>query len=477
VRMSRFLLFVAVCAAAGGIFYFVQSGKGESAEPVSEKKPIDEAYELILEKAVHRVGGKDLVEGAVRGMADVLNDPYSTYMTEEEAAAHQESLSDERVGIGAEIAESRGRFIIVAPVRNSPAEKAGILPYDEIVRVDGERVDGKTMKDLLSLIKGKEGTDVAMTIFRPDEDRHLEVTMKRSAIPVKTVSSRLVKKDGYQIGIVSISMFGEETAGEWETHTKKLIGQGADGLIIDVRGNPGGYLHSVSRIAGSLLREGTVFAFMQNAEGVKEPVRSEAPKDDEYGMAMRGMKTVLIQDKGSASASEVLSGALQGNGRAFIIGTVSFGKGTVQETWPLSNGGEVKLSTHKWLTPSGEWIHGKGIKPDLESEQQTLYGLPVMPVEGSFQPGDYGEDVGYAQRVLAALGYDVTREDGYYDETTLKAVERFRDNEKLEPGGAMDDAFFRALRAKVIEYKGEEKNDDQLQLAVGYMKHVLKSGN
>ncbi|SDE30218.1 carboxyl-terminal processing protease [Bhargavaea beijingensis] len=476
-RMSRFLMFVAVCAAAGGIFYFVQNGKGESAESVSGKKPIDEAYDLILEKAVHRVGGDELVEGAMRGMADVLNDPYSTYLTEEEAAAHEESLSDERVGIGAEITESRGRFIIVAPVRNSPAEKAGILPYDEIVRVDGERVDGKTMKELLSLIKGSEGSDITLTIFRPDEDRHLEIAMKRSAIPVKTVDSRMIEKDGYQLGVVSISMFGEETAGEWEAHTKKLISEGADGLIIDVRGNPGGYLFSVSKIAGSLLREGTVFAFMQDADGVKEPVRSEAPEDEEYAKAMRLMKAVLLQDKGSASASEVLSGALQDNGRAFIVGTVSFGKGTVQETWPLSNGGEMKLSTHKWLTPSGEWIHGKGIKPDLESGQQSLYGLPVMPVEGNYQPGDYGEDVGYAQRVLAALGYDVTREDGYYDETTLKAVEQFRDHEKLNPGGAMDDAFFRALRQKVIDYKSDEKNDDQLQLAVSYMKHVLKSGN
>ncbi|WP_040227770.1 S41 family peptidase [Bhargavaea cecembensis] len=476
-RMSRFLLFAAVAAAAGGLAYFILNGKEGAGEPVSEKKPIDEAYGIIQERAVHQVGTDELVEGALRGMADVLGDPYSTYLTREEAAEHEESLSDERVGIGAEITESRGRFIIVAPVRNSPAEKAGILPYDEIIRVDEERMEGRTMKDLLRLIRGKEGTDVSLTVYRPDEERHLEITVKRAAIPQKTVESRLIEKDGFTIGYIGLSMFGEKTAEEWETHTKKLIKGGADGFIVDVRGNPGGYLRSVGQVAGSLLRPGTVFAYMEDAGGAKEPLETEAPEDGAYAESMRGMKTVLLQDKGSASASEVLSGALRDNGRAFIVGTVSFGKGTVQETLPLSNGGEMKLSTHKWLTPAGTWIHGKGIEPDLESEQGPLYGLPSMPVDGRYEPGDYGEDVGYAQRVLGALGFDVARSDGYYDETTTKAVEEFRDEEDLDPGLAMDSAFFRALRTRIADHQASEANDKQLQLALGYLKHALRSGN
>ncbi|MET3575636.1 S41 family peptidase [Bhargavaea ullalensis] len=476
-RMSRIFLLAAVAAAAGGLVYFIMNGKAVSEEPVSGQKPIDEAYDLIRERAVHRVGPDELVEGALRGMADVLGDPYSTYLTEEEAAEHEESLSDERVGIGAEITESRGRFIIVAPVRNSPAEKAGILPYDEIVRVDGERVEGRTMKELLRLIRGKEGTDVGLTLFRPDEGRHVEVSVKRAAIPQKTVESRLIERDGHTIGYVGVSMFGEKTAEEWEAHTKKLIEGGADAFIIDVRGNPGGYLKSVGQVAGSLLRPGTVFAYMEDADGVKEPLETEAPGDEEYAGKMRKIKTVLLQDKGSASASEVLSGALKDNGRTFVVGTVSFGKGTVQETMPLSNGGEMKLSTRKWLTPSGSWIHGKGIAPDLESEQGPLYGIPSMPVDGRYRPGEYGEDVGYAQRVLAALGYDVPRADGYYDEMTKKAVEKFRDDLDLEPNRAMDREFFRALRGKIAEHQADEGNDEQLQLAIGYMKHALKTGN
>ncbi|SIT69060.1 S41 family peptidase [Edaphobacillus lindanitolerans] len=476
-RMSRFFLLAAVAAVAGGLVYFILNGKGEGQEPISEQNPIDEAHDLIMERAVHRVGTDELVEGALRGMADVLGDPYSTYLTKEEAAEHEESLSDERVGIGAEITESRGRFIIVAPVRNSPAEKAGILPYDEIVRVDAERVEGRTMKELLRLIKGKEGTSVALTLFRPEEGRHVEVSVKRAAIPQKTVESRLIEQDGYTIGYLGLSMFGEKTAEEWETHTRKMIAGGADAFIIDVRGNPGGYLRSVGKVAGSLLRPGTVFAFMEDADGLKEPLETEAPGDKEYAEKMRRMQAVILQDKGSASASEVLSGALRDNGRAFIIGTVSFGKGTVQETMPLSNGGEMKLSTRKWLTPSGTWIHGKGIQPDLKSDQGPLYGIPSMPVDGRYRPGDYGEDVGYAQRVLGALGYEISRKDGYFDETTEKAVEKFRNDEDLQPGRAMDRDFFRSLRSRITKYQADVKNDEQLQLAIGYMKHALRTGN
>ena len=150
-----------------------------------------------------------LIEGALRGMADVIGDPYSTYLTEDEAAAHKESLAGERIGIGAEITRSNGKFIIVAPVKSSPADKAGLRPYDEIVRIDGERLEGDSLQDVVQRIRGKKGTTVSMTIFRPDLDKHLELSVTRDVISVKTVASEIIEEKERKVGYISITTFGD----------------------------------------------------------------------------------------------------------------------------------------------------------------------------------------------------------------------------------------------------------------------------
>lgn len=478
-RKSRIILIGILIIIIAFFLFFVNRKDSSSGalEGISDQKTIDEAYSLISKHAVYPVSEEKLVEGAIRGMTDVIGDPYSTYFSEEEAKAHEQSLSDERVGIGAEITLSQGRFIIVSPIKSSPAEKAGVKPYDEIVQVDDERVDGKTLKELLQLIGGEKGTEVTLTLYRPEEQRHLKISIVRSTIPVKTVTSEMFDVEGQSVGYVSISMFGEKTAEEWEKHTRDLLKRGAKGIIIDVRGNPGGYLHSVEQVAGSMLKPGSTYTFMQDARGILEPLTVKEPKESEYTKKMKKIPVAILQNEGSASASEVLSGALQDLKRAFIIGTTSFGKGTVQETMALSNGGEVKLSTHKWLTPNQQWIHGTGIKADLEVEQNVLFKLSAKPVGGQYATGDFAEDVAYAQNALNSMGYDVTRKDGYFDEMTAQAVEAFRQEEGLSLSGEMDHQFFAKLREVIQSYKERKENDDQLQMAIGYMSHTIKSGN
>lgn len=435
---------------------------------------INEAYKRILKSSVHPVEGDLLVEGALRGMAETLKDPYSRYLTSEEAKTHEESLADERVGIGLEVMESNGRFIVVTPVKESPAAKAGVKPYDEIVRVNGERVEGKTLSDLLAAIKGEKGTKVSLTVFRENENRHVELKMKRTALQIHTVTSEVLEQDDTKIGYVSITIFGEKTAEEWEKQTRSLVERGIDGLLIDVRGNPGGYLHSVEAIVSTMLDAGETYAFMQDSKGVLEPLPVIAVKNDDYVKKMRRLPIVLIQNEGSASASEVLSGALKSNKRALIAGTTSFGKGTVQETWELSNGGEMKLSSHKWLTPSQEWIHGRGVKADYAVEANELYQLEPVPVSGTFKVGDFNKDVEYGQKVLKALGHPVSRVDGYFDEDTANAILEFRKEHKQEGDAEMDASFFQELRKTVIAYKSSKKNDDQLQMSIGYLFHSIQ---
>lgn len=266
-KRGRFFLIGLLVAMAAGTFYGFDSwNKKKATEPVSAIGVIDEAMDIIRERGVYPVDGDVLVEGALRGMADVIGDPYSTYFTKEEAAAHRESLASERIGIGAEITRTNGKFIIVAPVKSSPADQAGLRPYDEIIRIDGEGLDGDSLQDVVNRIRGKQGTTVTMTIYRPDLNKHIELSVMRDKIAVKTVASELIKAKERNIGYISITTFGEDTAKEWAAATKKLLDEGADALLIDVRGNPGGYLHSVGNIASSLLVDDTVFAFMQDAD-------------------------------------------------------------------------------------------------------------------------------------------------------------------------------------------------------------------
>ncbi len=459
-----------------GVFLLLDgcSGNGEQGAGTASTFPvIDEALDVIKAKGVYPVDQDKLIEGALRGMADVIGDPYSTYLSQEEAAAHRESLAGERIGIGAEVTRSNGKFIIVAPVKGSPSEKAGLQPYDEIVRIDGERLDGDSLQDVVQRIRGKQGTTVKMTIYRPDLNKHLEVSVVRDAIPVKTVSAEIMEVRGEKIGYISLTKFAEESAKEWEKATNKLIKEGAQALIIDVRGNPGGYLHTVGDIAGSLLPEDTVFAYMQNAQGALTPLVTEKSEKYTYDEQLRKMPVVLLQDKGSASASEVLSGALKDLNRGFITGTTSFGKGTVQDITELSNGGEMKLSTHKWLTPKEQWIHGKGVKTDLEVAQNKLFSEHIRLVAEVYKDGDFHDDIAYGQRLLEGLGYSVGRADGYFDESTARAVHDFRVDAKVKADESMDRVFFTALKDNVEAFRKDRQNDDQLQMALGYIHHKV----
>ena len=239
-----------------------------------------------------------------------------------------------------------------------------------------------------------------------------------------------------------------------------------------MRGNPGGYLHSVGDIAGSLLQEDTVFAYMQDAKGILTPLVVETSEDHTFDEKLKRLPIVLLQDKGSASASEVLSGALKDLKRGYIAGTTSFGKGTVQETIDLSNGGEMKLSTAKWLTPKEKWIHGKGVQVDLEVQQNELFDEHIRLVSAEFNEGDFNEDIAYGQRFIVGLGYNVGRQDGYFDESTpVQSIVPYRSESGSKQ--VMDRKFFSALKAKVEEYRNNRENDDQLQMAIGYINHVL----
>ncbi|MFJ6264959.1 S41 family peptidase [Lysinibacillus xylanilyticus] len=480
--MRKIMAGVGVLASSlllGSGVYFDWFNLGDKKEPVvAEVDSIDEAMNLIEEKSVYSTKKDALVEGALRGMADAIKDPYSTYYSKEEAEQHRQMLAEERVGIGIELSENNGKFIVVSPVRSSPADKAGMRSLDEIVQVDGVRVDGKTMSELMHLIQGEKGTKVTIVVYRPSEDKHIKMTMERAAISNKTVTSEVVNVENTPLGYVEISLFGEKTANEWVAETSKLLRQDIKGLVIDVRDNPGGYLHSVAALLSTVLEKGKVFAYMQNAEGAMEPLKTESKSfDEKYLQTMYKIPIVVLQNSGSASASEVLSGALKSWGRASLVGVKSFGKGTVQESWSLKNGGELKLSTNKWLTPKREWIHGQGIEANLVVEPNELFAFQMHPLSGKFKEGDMSEEIAYTQNALKKLGYKIARLDGYLDESTEEAVKLYREDQKLkkaEDNSNMDTTFFNSLNETLKKYKEDRQYDLQFQMATSFLLHNIE---
>ncbi|PIC98495.1 MULTISPECIES: S41 family peptidase [unclassified Sporosarcina] len=473
-RKSR--LFLVGVLLLIGIIWLNGCGKQEAVknESISKLPVVDEVFEKIQERAVYPVKKDELIEGALRGMTDTIGDPYSTYLTGQEAESHRESLAGSRVGIGAEVTRTNGKYIIVAPIKGGPAEKAGLQPYDEIVRVNGERLANETLRDVVNTIRGAKGTEVKLTIFRPEADKHMEYTITRDHMPVQSVSHHLIEERDAKLGYIALSMFGEETSKEWQKATSDVIKKGAQAIIIDVRGNPGGYLKAVSEISSSLLEEDRTFVVMQDAKGNLTPVSTEKDENLSFHERLKQIPIVVVQDVGSASASEVLSAAIKDLKRGEIIGTTSFGKGTVQETMELSNGGELKLSTSKWLTPKEKWIHGKGVTADIEVKQNTLFTEHLQMVTDTMKEGHFNDQVAYAQRMLKAFDHRPGRTDGYFDRETAEAVQSFRTEYEIKEGYDMDREFFMALKTAAEEYRAEPKNDKQLRMAVDFLVNELE---
>ena len=236
---------------------------------------VNELHELITDKSVYDVTSEKLVEGALRGMTNAINDPYSTYYTQQEAAFHKQTLASERVGIGLELSEVNGKFIVVAPVKSSPAERAGIRPLDELVQINETRLEGLSMSEVMKLMQGKEGESVELVLYRTELEKHLKISVKREKLKNETIRTQLLEVEGTKIGYVMISLFAEKTGEEWKQALDVLFAKEVEGLIIDVRDNPGGYLHSVTQMMSLMEQNEKIFAYMQNHDGVIEPLKTK----------------------------------------------------------------------------------------------------------------------------------------------------------------------------------------------------------
>lgn len=331
-------------------------------ETVDKYKEVEELSDYIKTNYYLDVTEETLIDGMKKGIFDVLEDPYSVYMDDEEFTDYMESSSGEYPGIGIYLAPNADNEIeIVSPIEDTPADKAGLLAKDLIIGVNGETVNADVMDEAIATIKGEPGTPVTLTIYRPSKKEKFDVDITREWIDIKVVKSKMLDD---QIGYLRLSMFDEQSATEFEKHLKELQASGAKGVIVDLRQNPGGYLSQCVEIADMLLGK-ELIVYTESRNGDDEEYYSDEQKVD--------VQLVVLVDNGSASASEILTGALKDHKAATIVGTTTFGKGVVQIVKPYSENTGFKLTTSQYFTPNGVNIHGIGIEPDVIVELDEAY--------------------------------------------------------------------------------------------------------
>lgn len=437
------------------------SDHDESVEAEFDK--LEKTYKLLQENYVNEVDSAELIDGAIQGMVESLDDPYSEYMDPEAAEQFLSSLESSFEGIGAEVTMQDGKVTIVAPIAGSPAEEAGIRPNDQVLSVDGESLEGLTLNESVAKIRGPKGTEVVLEVLRSGSSTPQKITVKRDEIPLETVESEMLDN---KIGKIRLSNFAEKTAEDFAEHLSQLENEGIEGLIIDVRGNPGGYLKAVEDISSQLVPEGEPILWIEDRNGEKKATKSKMNGKKPYPI-------VVLIDRGSASASEILAAALQEAGGYTLVGEPTFGKGTVQTTTDFKDHSNLKYTIAKWLTPDQNWIHEKGVQPDIKVEYPAYYGATPPSSGETWERDDNSEQVRGAQLILEGLGYDVGRTDGYFDERTEQVVTKFQGDNGLNETGVMNEQTALKLQEKLIELIRDPEEDVMLQRAVEELQKSL----
>jgi carboxyl-terminal processing protease len=316
--------------------------------------PFWEVYDLIQTRYYEQpLDDNTLAEGAINGLLESLDDPHTRYLSPQAEVAERMGFEGELTGIGVEVTAEDGMITVVSPIEGSPAYEAGLQPGDIIREADGADLTDMSIMEAAALIRGPVGTAVSLMIERDGETFTIDI--ERAVIEIDSVRGEILEEN---LAYVRLSQFGTRTSQELDDILSELLAQEPDGLILDLRRNPGGALDAVVDIADEFLPESTVL-IQEFADGIER----------EYNASDRGLAEeiplVVLIDEGSASASEVLAGAIHDHERGILIGKTTFGKGTIQTWQEISNGGGVRITFARWLTPDENWVHEEGLEPDI----------------------------------------------------------------------------------------------------------------
>jgi carboxyl-terminal processing protease len=319
-----------------------------------------EIIEKIEDNFYRPVDEEELDDASLKGIVNSLEDPYSHYLTPDEAASVRESISGEFEGVGMTVEEDRRGLRVLTVFEGSPAEEAGIAKGDLILAVDGRSIAGVNSEVATGRIKGPAGSEVELEVFSPGTEDARTMTVEREKIDVPVADSRIVRNDGHRIGVVELLGFSSGAHGALRREIDDVIERGADRIVLDLRGNGGGLLTEAVLVSSIFVEDGEIVS-------VRGRSRPERVEDADGDAIDEDVRVAVLVDGGSASASEIVAGALRDRGRATLVGTNTFGKGLVQEVEPLSNGGYLDLTVANYYLPSGKTIGESGLKPQVRA--------------------------------------------------------------------------------------------------------------
>lgn len=410
----RFSLWAATCLVfLTFTVSIVPVNAANSLDKLDSLRRFSQILDLVERYYVDDVAREKIIEGAIRGMLQNL-DPHSAFLDEEEMKEMQETTEGEFFGIGVEISQDKERVIVVSPIDDTPADKAGMRAGDTIVAVDNEIISGMDLRDVVKRIRGPKGSRVTLTILHENANTTDEITVERAAIPIISVKAKELEEG---ILWVRLSRFSERTLPELEEALEKQQKQGKiEGIVLDLRNNPGGLLDQSVYVADKFLHKGTIVSIKGRTKDDERVFEATDEKSD------IDAPLVVLINAGSASASEIVAGALRDHNRALLLGEDSFGKGSVQNIIPLSDGSAVKMTIALYYTPNDISIQAEGIKPDiflpfeLPSEKDTkVTGLRFREkdLSGHLEKGKKGKNT-----------EKVTKEKAKASEEIKKALER-----------------------------------------------------
>lgn len=351
----------------GNVVSFTKKETTNSSVP-SELKEFVDTYNDIVNNYYDKVNKDELIDAGIKGMINYLDDPYATYFDGTSSTNFNQTLEGNYEGVGIEVTLDNNKVKITKVFADTPAKKAGIKVGDYITKVNGESVEGKSLSDVVSLIKNAKNKEVEITITRDNQEKAMKVT--RTTVDMPYTSSKVYEENGKKIGYLKIEMFSNNITKQVKKELESLKKKNIDKLVIDVRDNPGGYLTQVTEILSLFMTKKDVIYQLQTKNN-KEKVYSTSSK------ATYSYPVVVLINENSASASEILASAFKETYGAEVVGVNSYGKGTVQKTGDLNNGDTIKYTVQKWLTPKGNWINEKGVTPTKEVKLELKENEPL----------------------------------------------------------------------------------------------------
>ena len=425
-----------------------------------------EVFNIIILASVENVSLRALIDGAIDGMLEVLQDPAAKHFSAEDYGRFIEQMKGIFGGIGVALTMEEGVPVVVQVFPDTPADRAGLRPRDLILEADGQSLIGLGMDDIVARLRGQPGTVVTLRIKRPELDQPFTLQLVREMIRVRSVQSRLLEP---RVGYLRITGFQAETAAEARQALQALQAHGIRGLILDLRDNRGGFLDQAVEVASLFLPQGPVVR-IRGREGVSAFRHGHGRGFD--------LPLVVLVNGRTASAAEIVAGAIQDYRAGLLVGTRTFGKATVQSIFPLSDGGALKLTTARHFTPIGRTIHGTGLQPDEVVPAPVPAPVPqavLLQHRRTLTRGMVGLDVLSLQQRLNQLGLTGGEEDGVLGEVTERAVREFQRSAGMLVTGVVDEATVDALNlARMPRREPAVEPDTQLERALALIRGRLR---